>query len=222
MKWTVPGLVVIIAALAIALAVKSWDRPDDPKIPPGLQKTIDSLEATRRPSVVTRDSIIRLVVHDTVRAAGSSARGDSAARAAAASQVRADSLAALARVSADSATLWHSAYDAQRQTSDSLRVAVAAKDSAYRAERDARAKLLLVVRAATIRMNAIQDANDRLVKRIGELETPCKIIGPIRCPSRTMTMLITAATIVGIDARLGTDLKSSSAINARPNAIRAR
>lgn len=205
MKWTVSGLAVLVAALSIALVLKSCAPEPDAKIPPDLQRKIDSLEATRRPTAATRDSIIRIVVHDTIRAGASSARGDTATRAAAVTQRTADSLAALARVSADSAALWHAAYDAQLQTSDSLRVAVASKDSAYREERDARVHLLTVVHADTLRINAIQDAHDRLWKRVNELELPCKIIGPIKCPSRTVTMLITTTIIIAADAKIRKD-----------------
>lgn len=205
MKFTVAGLAVLVVALSIALGIKSCEKPPEPKIPPALQAKLDSLTETRKPFEQARDSVIRIVVHDTVAAAGSNARSEAAVAAAATSQHEADSIARVAALHADSAALWREAYEAQKRTDDSLRVALAAKDSAYRFERAARISLLGVVHRDSLRLSSMQDAQDRLVRRISELEPPCKVIGPIKCPSRKAVMLATAAAIVVVDARRNRD-----------------
>lgn len=190
-KWTTPALVTIIAVLAIALGLKSCERSPEAKIPPALQKTIDSLATTAPAFVAHRDSVIRVTVQDTTAARKANARADAAIATADRLQRIADSLTDLARSNADSVA-WERALAAQRHVSDSLRLALAAKDAAYQTERLNTIRLLGVVQGDSLRINAVVDANNRLQKRISELEVPCRVLGPIPCPSRTVTFVVTA------------------------------
>ncbi len=197
-KWTTAGLVTIIAALAIALVIKSTQGTPEPKIPPALQHELDSLRETKPAFDAHQDSVIRITVRDTTAAKKANARADSSKRSADSLQVIADSLRKVASVSADTAD-YRKAIDAQRHVSDSLRVALASKDSAYRVEKANTVRLLFQLDSTSRRNNAIDDANAKLQKRIAELEVPCRIVGPVPCPSRTVTMVLTTVVVTAAE-----------------------
>ncbi len=195
-RWTTPALVTVIAVLAIALGVKSCERPPEANIPPALQKTLDSIAAVAPVVAAHRDSVIKIVVRDTTKARIQAARADSVLRVADAARGIADSLAALARQRADSAALWHQAYDAERLAGDVVRRALASKDSAYRVEATNTIRLLGQMHLDSIWANGLASANSSLVSRIRQLEAPCRVVGPIPCPTRTQTMVATAILAV--------------------------
>ncbi len=181
-----------VAVLLLVGAVWLWSRHkgNEPKIPIETQRTLDSLKETSWEFKHQKDSIIRVVVYDTVQAI----RAETAARQARAraqtEQHRADSLAMVARTSTDSASTWRQAYEARTAEAVELRTTVAAKDSAYRFERDARQALSVLYGADTTRRIAIERVNADLVKAIARLEQPCRVIGPIPCPSRTASAIL--------------------------------
>lgn len=165
-----------------------WSRHkgNEPKIPKETQETIDSLRVTKPAFDHTQDSIRRIVVYDTMQATRAQAAAEKARASAQAQQHRADSLAVVARTSADSATAWHRAYDARTEEAVNLRTAFAEKDSAYRSERHARQALEVNYGADTTRRIAIEKVNKDLLQAIDRLEQPCRVLGPIPCPSRTV------------------------------------
>jgi hypothetical protein len=166
-----------------------------PKIDARTQALLDSLKATNAQYAARKDSIITLVRVDTVRAGAQDAAAErSRADAAAAGRV-ADSLAVAARTAAtaqDSATRWRAAYDARTRERDTLLVTVVRKDSAYRSERDAVTRLLTVHLDDSTRLAGTERVNAGLVKDIARLQQPCKLLGPIPCPNRTVTGLVSA------------------------------
>lgn len=187
-------LVVVIAVLIIAWWVRSCFTPDTKdKVPPELQRKLDSLDATKAEFERARDSVSKTVRVDTVRSVITN-KGADASKASAEQLLReAEVLAEQARQSADSAKLWHAAYDKLKESNDSLRVAFVKKDSAFQAERDTRRSLTVLYVADTLRRHQIEEANIGLRDAIRKLEKPCKI-GFVKCPSRTVTMVVTAVS----------------------------
>lgn len=189
---------VVVAILAIGYAMKSCQGSDNtPKIPPKVQKTIDSLDNTKKSFEQTQDSIRHVVVYDTVKATVYAAAATRAKAAAENAQRRADSLAIAAGTAVDSATAWHKAYDARTAEAVGLRVEAAKSDSAYRSERDARLNLSTLYGADTLRRVALDNLNRDLRKTIDDLERPCKVLKYISCPSRTTTGVISALAGAG-------------------------
>jgi hypothetical protein len=198
------GLVIIF--LVIAFAVKSCAPAPRPKIDPKTQKSIDSLDATKPGFEKQKDSLITVVKHDTIFAkaadkasAEANTRAERSRASAVASGKRADSLAAVARAHADSALLWRNAYEQRTMQADTLTRTVAEKDSALTAEhaaflheQDARIGLGRLFGADTLRRLAIEKVNKGLEDDIKKLQQPCRIVGPIPCPSRTVVGLLSA------------------------------
>lgn len=189
-RWTVSGLAVIAGALAIGLVFKSCQKPDDSgKIPAPLERKLDSLAITAPSHQDRQDSIIRVVVEDTVAARRHAAAASAAKRDAEASRLRADDLERQARSRADSALLWRQAYEARTEEAVGLRSSLASSDSALASERSARAAALAGWRSETARRMSIEDANQGLRSAIERLEKPCRIVGPIPCPNRTVAFV---------------------------------
>jgi hypothetical protein len=180
-----------------------------PKIDPKTQHSLDSLALTAQQFKAQRDSLLLHVKHDTIlsityqhdAAVANQAAERSRANAVAAGK-RADALAqeaAAARTAADSATKYHAALDERTRERDTLLVTVTQKDSAYRAQLAATAKehsafvnLSTAYGADTSRRVALERVNAGLVADIARLQQPCKLIGPVPCPSRTVTGLLSA------------------------------
>lgn len=183
---------ILIGALVIGFMVKSCAREPGPKIPPKVQQSIDSLKITKP----TFDSVARAgaatVARDTTRAKGYKTQATRTEITARGETVLADSLALVATRarSADSAALsWQSAYEARTREADAWHATAVRNDSAYLAERDARTQLAALYGADTLRRIATETVNTDLQKAIAKLQVPCRIIGPIPCPSRTATFV---------------------------------
>jgi hypothetical protein len=192
--WITIGGVVIIIVLA-GYVMKSCQHPSGPgaKIPVATQRTLDSLDITRPAFTRATDSIITLVIHDTVQSTQFQAAARRAAQSASVAQRRADSLASDAATAHDSATAWHSAYAARTEEASQLRVVIANDSAALAREISARQHLATLYGADTLRRIAIEKVNSDLRSAIARLEQPCRLIGPIRCPSR-----ITVAVLAGV------------------------
>lgn len=187
-QWTLRGLAVIVVALVLALALKSCQRSDvGVKIPPRLERTLDSLDATAATFKAARDSAARIVASDALE----SARLTRVARIARVEsdgfRRAADSIAVLASAQADSAALWREAYDARTTEATQLRVALDTTETALKAERAARANVARLWQNAEIRQRELEHVTDGLRSAITRLEKPCRIVGPIPCPSRTVS-----------------------------------
>ena len=191
-------------ALPISFLMRGCNAGGDrPKIPPATQKTIDSLIVMKPAFVHTQDSLKTVVVRDTQRAM----MAEKAARLAIASAQRArsvaDSFAQIARTVTDAGQSWHTAYDERTVEADNLRVAVAQKDSAYRDERDARQGLQKLYVSDTLRRVVVEKVVVDLTDAIKHLQQPCRIVGPVPCPSRTVTFVLAGigGALVGHKAR---------------------
>lgn len=163
-------------------------------VPADITKTADSLEATRPAldsqlarSARAGDSSARVQRQLQLRERRIRARADSLER-------LADSLAAIgaaATSAADSAKAYAAAYELEKATADSLRAENQAKD--------ARIQLLV---ADTTRLAGDRDSLQRRNQALeaftmrlrSELAkaTECKLIGPIRCPTRRETAVVSA------------------------------
>lgn len=184
-----------ILVLLVAWALRSCQPTPPPKIPPKVQKSIDSL-ATTRPSfdsaaVAGRQEVAR----DTTRATGFKKQGTQAEATANFAKITADSLAASAartHASDSAAAAWKDAYDARTREAEAWHVAAVRNDSAYQAERDARVRLAGLYAADTLRRIATEKVNGELQDAIKKLQVPCTVpgtFGKVPCPSRTVVMV---------------------------------
>lgn len=199
-RWTIGGLGVIIAALAVGLVLKSCQRSPDPanKIPPSLAKTLDSLDVTKPTFEGRRDSVLRVVTIDTAAAARAQRLAKASRDSAEGFRKRADSLAALASVYADSTFIWRQAYEARTEEAEQLRRSIDSTESALQSERNARASILTSWRESEARRAELERANAGLRTAIAQLEKPCRILGPIPCPSRTVSAV--GGVVIGVVA----------------------
>lgn len=184
LPWTV-GLVGVL----LALFVFAWRRPVPPKIDPATQHVIDSLRVTADGFRHQADSALGVVRIDTIRAAARVVTKTKVVADAAALGRLADSLARVA----DSAATWQRAYTVRTLERDTLQVALALADTALLFERDARGQLQLLYAQDTARRAALERVSAGLQRDIARLQQPCKLIGPLPCPSRTVTLIAGAA-----------------------------
>lgn len=190
------GIVAVIAAvLGLAWFFGSCQPEPGPKIPVKTQKSIDSMNTTKPAFDSTQRAGQQKVARDTLRATAHKAQATQAEATANFAKITADSLAitaARARSADSAAAAWKDAYDARTREAEAWHVAAVRNDSAYRAERDARLTLMTVYSADTLRRQATERINGELQKAIAKLQQPCRIVGPIPCPNRTVTMVISA------------------------------
>jgi hypothetical protein len=191
---SVVGLVII--ALAVALVMSQCRSPEKPKIPPQDQAALDKQASTLPAFNKTQDSGNVIIKHDTIFAKATNASANQSKANAAKLEAAADSiarLAVLATTAADSARKYHQAFDERGLAIDSLHTAIVKKDSAIQYWHDAFTGKQFLYTADSARRVAAEDLTGRLKKDIDKLQQPCKVIGPIPCPSR-----IVASTLSGI------------------------
>jgi hypothetical protein len=185
------GIVGVIAVIvAVVFGLRGCQSDQGPKIDPVTQRLIDSLKMTKRSFDSTQHAVAQAVGRDTVISIVHDRASAVQLAAAKAAASRADSLAIVARTSADSATAWHRAYDARTEEAGKLQNALAQKDSALTSERSAFFQLSGAYDRDTLRRIAIEKVNDGLKDDIAKLQQPCRIVGPIPCPSRTAVALL--------------------------------
>jgi len=190
--WWAGGAVL---ALLVAWLIVATLRPDP--IPPEiLPPRVDSALVAERTRAAVLDSVVRATRarDDSIRAEQSRRDREDAARrrSIAALSAHADTLAALARAKGDTASAAWAAYLAEREASDSLRRSLVAADSA-RAADSLRIHYLAAAhdsvnaqRRALLALTAdLREAVDRAARR-----NECRIIGPIKCPSRTTVAVV--------------------------------
>lgn len=195
------GWLVVTGALAAALVFSYCGRPDpdEGKVPAPIAKTVDSLKTTAPDFAERRDSVVKVVTIDTARARRAEAAARAAELRAESERKAADSLAALAATSADSARLWHAAYDRRTTEAANLRVSLDSAHSATASERSARLSLDGLYREAERRRKTAEEvAIPGLEAAIAKLEKPCRVVGPIPCPSRRVAFLAGAVGAVVI------------------------
>ena len=176
------GMVLLIVVSAL-LIFRSCRRAEDlaDKLPPAVVTRIDSLDRTKPEFQARTDSILRVVIFDTARAVAFRRAEERAKLAASSAERRADSLAKLATTAQE----WHAAYDARTSEADTLKMALARADSVAEAERSARRSLAVAYEADTLRRVALDHLTQDLRDAIKKLEKPCRVVGPIPCPSRS-------------------------------------
>lgn len=176
---------ILIAGLVVVLLMINWPSDDQPKIDPKLQRSLDSSEATRPDFLRRRDSLARIAVLDTLISVRQSERSDSLARVARRARARADSLARLG-------TEWRAAYEARTEEADSLALALVQKDSAWRSERSSRINFQRLAAEEEARRRSLETLNGGLRRTIASLERPCRLVGPIPCPNRLTSAVLSA------------------------------
>lgn len=202
MKPLTAGLIGVALGAGAMLALELIPRGSGDKVSPELEKTADSLKATRPAAEDRRDSTLRLVVVDSVRAVRAERLAKARKDTAEAYRKVADSLAALANVYGDSAFLWRDAYENRTAEADQLSQSLAAADSARGAElANAGRFRLLWIDAEARRRAAEEVVIPGLQRSIAQLEKPCRLVGPIRCRSRTETaVLAVLGTVAAVKA----------------------
>lgn len=178
-------LVVIGLAVALALLTLSFQRcgqrgaGNAPKVPADVQRVLDSLSVTAASAQKRADSLLRLVGRDTARVRVIQYRVDTLLVSLQNIESIADSLASVGK--------YEAAYRAARLATDTLHVVVDSLQAALGAERMARSRLLMVYTADTLRRSRTEQVNVRLQETIAQLEKPCRVIGRVPCPSRTVS-----------------------------------
>lgn len=187
------GAGLLAAGLGVVLAWQSCRGPDGPKIPPEVSRRIDSMTVTRPVFDSTQAAGRVMVARDTTAALVAHMRAQHSRDSALLVSALADSLAEVAAraLSADSAAAaWMLAYEARTEEAKRWRRSSDSLESAYQSERSARLTLSGLYGADTLRRIATERINADLRKAISKLEVPCRIVGPVPCPNRTVSALL--------------------------------
>lgn len=176
------GLALIASAWLFSTCGRRSDTGE--KIPPKTQRALDSLAADAATFHARADSLLRMVGTDTIRLTRTLTRVDTVTRHAEILEGRADSLARLGA--------YEAAYRSEHLANDTLHVVIDSLYAALGIERATRTRLLTLYAADTLRRVAVERINTELQTAIGRLERPCRIVGPIPCPSRTVTFVVAA------------------------------
>lgn len=195
------GAALLAIGLGVLLAFQSCrDSDPGPKIPPEVARRIDSMAITRPAFDSTQRAGRVEIIRDTtaaIVARRAAARSDSLAKL---SEQRADSLAEVARdakTSDSAAVAWMLAYEARTEEASALRVSRDSARTAYASEHRALLTLSGLYAADTLRRTETERINRDLRTVISKLEKPCRIVGPIPCPNRTVSALLGVAAGVG-------------------------
>lgn len=180
---------VILGIIVLTLTLRGCHVDPGPKIDPATQHSIDSLKITKPAFDSTQHAAAQAVARDTIVTVIHDRASNVTLTEARTAQARADALAIEAGRATDSATAWHRAYDERTIEAGKLRTSLAEKDSALTSERSALFRLSGAYAADTLRRLAIEKVNRGLVDDIAKLNQPCRVIGPIPCPSRTIVAL---------------------------------
>lgn len=195
--------VALLWLLIVALLALLWvvhRRAPGPLVPPAVQKTLDSLRATRDHDA-SAIAILRAWA-DSARTASDSAQGRARVYEGAASRIgsRADTYAAEARKSdptqpggssephtvahADStARLWKAAYEERTYERDTLLLALKAQQRATLDAQIAADKFRLGLDASEARRRALESLNDGLADALSKANRGCRVLW-MKCPSR--------------------------------------
>lgn len=194
-------LVATVVVLSAALLMR---RRPAPLIPPDVQRELDSLRETRQRAEQTIDSLRTSAAEATARATTATGRAYRAEAVAHQHRGTADSLARDAAASgrrdqpmAQQVLLWRTAYDARSAEAESLRASGAQKDTALEELRTAVDRLQQALAASEARRQRSEALNDQLAEALQRAQRGCRIVGPIPCPSRTVTGVVAFAAGVG-------------------------
>jgi chromosome segregation ATPase len=184
-KWA--SLVTITAVVAYGIVSEFTMKPTDPSTAK-IHKTEDSLSATRpsfdsllASSTAERDSASRAIAASAKRELASRVRAEDAKRSA-------DSLAVLAAATDTTMSQWRKAYAARDSEATELRVQLGEAHQQIAKLASDTASLKRDNLALAERIAAIDHLNADLHVAL-EKATECRIVGPLRCPSRTQTAI---------------------------------
>lgn len=186
-------LYILLGALALLL-VLSFLRKPTPIIAPADRVTLDSLTRLREGDQHIIDSLrSSALTHST---AGASAAGRARASEATASAIRTRADTAASRAlrtdpaASDSlAAAWRQAYTLRTEERDTLLVALAQKDSAYRNASSAANDNRLALTKLTDRNDAVEKLNSSLATALTKAERGCRVLWTVPCPSRKVTLI---------------------------------
>lgn len=201
-KW---GLALVAAVLLIVAAISLWPAPDPAPLPPKLEQALD-----RHAAQTAVDTLEIRRLERAAAAAAAAARADSIARvryrrAADLQQQRADSLAAIAAASAsaqDSARHYAAAYHHRTLEAEELRGALARAESETAHQRRRGDSLQVALDTA---MRVATRANQLLAEAVAEIQRrnpPCRVIGPVPCPSRKVVAVATVVATLLVQREL--------------------
>lgn len=186
-------VLAIVGAVALAGVAMWLARRRPTPILPKEQTTIDSLHATQpafdsifKGTTGGLTNVVTKIVHDTAAVRQLRTAADR-------ERARADSLAAAAARSADSATIWHQAYDARTSEATALRTAVDTLTRDLNAATDHIHRAQIQLAADSSRIAAQVDLTDRLASDLRHASPPCRVAYLFSCPSRKVVAVTTAA-----------------------------
>lgn len=189
-------IVWVVVAVVAGLLILSWakscaDRSgEEPKIPPQVQRDLDSLQITRPTHNAAVDSALMRARRDSiarVQAQREAARAQADARE---SRRVADSIAAVAQ----SVEQWKAAHDARQKEAVKWEQTASQKDIALQKEISAHSETRRALTLETTRRVHLETVTiPGLTETIARLEKPCKV-GFIPCPSRTVVGIISAGS----------------------------
>lgn len=183
------------ALLLVWFVIHYWHR--DPSIvTPAVHATIDSLKATKKPAEAVIDSLAVAGLTHSVTGASAAGRARVSEAKAAATGARADTAAARARrtdSTPDSlAAAWKEAYELRTAERDTLLVALAQKDSAYRGAAASANDFRLALTNSEQRRQAVENLNSSLQTAVAKAERGCRVMWTIPCPSRPVSFVLGA------------------------------
>ena len=183
------GAGIFLLAWAFYTCGRRGEVPEE-KLPPDVVHRIDSLAATATAFRTRAESLATVIKHDTIRVARIVTRTDTLLQRVTVTERSADSLAALRE--------WESAFRTERSVNDTLHTVIDSLQTAVSIERNAVDVFRGLYVADTLRRSAVEKVNTDLQQAVARLERPCKILGPVPCPSRTVTFIATALVTIGV------------------------
>lgn len=185
--WTY-GVLALVLIAGLFLLECNPTAPE-PKIPPVVQADIDSLRITRPMHDAARDSALARARQDSIIRVDAQRRAARAEASAMAARRLADSLAAAAQ----SAEEWKAAHDQREAEARRWEQTANEKEKALQAEVASHAETSIALGLELGRRLHLETVTvPNLQLTIAELEKPCKVIGPIPCPSRKVVAVVSA------------------------------
>lgn len=188
-RWVLIGLAILAVAAAGWLLIGRLF-PSNPPGPTENEKRADSLDITRPIDKALLDSLDARIASRALVSSRAEAGARTSQGRADQSRRRADSLAV--------ARKWEGAYRERSAEADTLRKAVAQKDTVILSLKADTTDLRQQLGIVTRRLAATEAVVVGLRWDLQQARK-CKIIGLINCPSRIQTAALTAVAIVGID-----------------------
>lgn len=184
---------IVLGAVIVLGLVAYCSKRGESAIPPKVQQELDSLRKTRQQDSTVIDSLKSSSRLSLGRSDSLVSKGHATLANADKVRQKAEEAAFYARqaLSAqDSAKRWQEAYEARSDEADSLRRVVTYLDSANTERERARQSIQSALALSESRRLRSEKLNEDLAAVIKSQERGCRIVGLIRCPSRTVVGVV--------------------------------